>query len=210
MHVHATMAGIHTEGGWVALARHTTEMRKQRMPQNVAAPAASPTIPYMSIFRSVPWTTLKKSRAGIFSRRGGACGIGVARSAGLSALSLSPLPFRCCSAENVSIRLKICTQKSYSDGTDRNTLASNSAGLTDLTTSPNSSMVYVAIASCRRSTISMFVSNRVEERRARNPPTTSRRIPVNANAFMAVRRWVELLSMEKERVPAWTPARNVA
>jgi len=43
MHRDAMTVGIQTAGGWVAVARHTTDMRKQRIPKSVAVPAASPT-----------------------------------------------------------------------------------------------------------------------------------------------------------------------
>lgn len=50
MHEQAVIAGIHTEGGWVALARHTAETRKHIIPKSVAVPAALPTMLSVIIF----------------------------------------------------------------------------------------------------------------------------------------------------------------
>ena len=47
MHRHVMTVAIQTEGGWVATARHMTEMRKQRIAQSI--PAALPTLSHMRI-----------------------------------------------------------------------------------------------------------------------------------------------------------------
>jgi len=59
MHEDAAIAGIHTEGGWVAFARHITEARKHKIPRTVAIPAASPMVLNVTIFSTDSITSVK-------------------------------------------------------------------------------------------------------------------------------------------------------
>ena len=81
----------------------------------------------------------------------------------------------------------------------------------NLLTTAKSSLVHCKVVMRKSSMWFKFIWKIDEVRRDRNAPTTSRRMPVKANAFtMTICRWVVLLWMENARVCACTAARKVA